>query len=42
MLVHLDFQLVVQQVEGAFKVKNEKIRKYCEAVDHNKEYFMEV
>lgn len=35
-------QLVVQQIEGAFEVKDEKLWKYCEAVECNKEHFMEM
>lgn len=33
---------MVQQVEGAFEVKDEKLQRYCEAVEYSKDHFMEM
>lgn len=41
-LMHLNSQLVIQQVKGTFEIKDEKLRKYCEAVEHNREHFVKM
>lgn len=41
-LMHLDSQLVTQQVQGTFEIKDEKLRKYGEPIELMKENFVEV
>lgn len=41
-LVHLDFELVTQQVKDVFDIKDEKLQKYYEAMERMKEHFVEV
>ncbi|XP_074586639.1 uncharacterized protein LOC141841992 [Curcuma longa] len=40
--VHSDFQLVSQQIEGNFEVKNDRLRRYAEAFTKLKEEFTKV
>ncbi|XP_074562949.1 uncharacterized protein LOC141819599 [Curcuma longa] len=40
--VHSDSQLVAQQVEGNFEIKNDRLKKYAEAVNRMKANFTEV
>lgn len=42
MLIHMDSQLVVQQVNDAFEVKDEKFQRYYNVVQHNKAHFTNI
>lgn len=41
-LVHLVSHLLVHQVKCAFEVKDEKLQKYCEAMERSKNHFMDM
>lgn len=40
--VHMDSQLVVQLVDGAFEVKDEQLQRYYKFVECSKEHFVEM